>query len=161
MMPALSKVRECRKRTVCKELAARPWERVFAYAADFNGQLIPAFTNFTPNPHKRNNPATWHREDKDLAGGSYTTKLAFKLRVHTARYLMTSYGIEAQSWVCPSLRVQKANLPAGIKNYIYDNTEGGYWFWPSNGEYPDGFFTGYVNIMNLNNMKSSFPKDVK
>lgn len=161
MMPALAKVREMAKRTICKTNQHDLGNAVFSYTSDFDGKLIPAFTAFTGNPHKRGSEATWHLEDNEVGSGAYSTKLAFKLRIHIARYFMDGYGIEAQSWVCPSLKTQKANLPAGIKNYIYDNTEGGFWFWPSNQAYPDGFFIGYVNIMNLYNMRNAFPNDVK
>ena len=162
MMPALSKAREMAKRTICKTNQHDLGNAIFAYSADFKGNLIPPFTAFVRNPHRINSPATWHMEDSDLkANEKFPSKMSFLLRTYIGDYFMTGYGIEADSWVCPSLGKQKANLPWGMQNYIRDNTDGGFWLWPSNGTLPDGYFIGYVNIIKLHDMSATFPKEVK
>ncbi|HBG28832.1 MAG: hypothetical protein A2Y10_03620 [Planctomycetes bacterium GWF2_41_51] len=159
LLPALNKARELAKRTVCKAQLQDVGKGILVYANEFDNQLIQPFTSLFKNPTRYKDPARWHTEDSDTS--KFQTKLPFLLRVWTGDYMLKHYGIQASSWVCPSLNLQKANLPYGIRTYINQNAKGGFWFWPSNGSVPDGYFIGYANLMKLHDMTASTPGDVK
>ncbi len=159
LMPSLQKARDSAKKVVCKSQLHDIGTAVFLYAADFNGNLLQPFTQLMKVPGRYDDPARWHIEDQDT--DTFSTKMPFLLRIYTGDYLMNSYGIKASSWICPGLKKQTANLPNSIVRYIQKGQKGDFWYWPSNGVYPAGYFIGYANLMKLHNMTSGEPGDVE
>ena len=148
MMPALSMAKKQAKRVICSSNNHQVGVTHLAYANDY-GQWIPRFTTDSG------------KEVHVPIGQEIVAVIPYFMGEKVYQTLKTGYGIEAEFWVCPSLR-SKGAKHRGILNdlngeYIDFSQED----LPNHKKAPYPRIMGIANLVGLINMTDTEPKTVE
>jgi prepilin-type N-terminal cleavage/methylation domain-containing protein len=142
LMPALSKVKKQAKKTICASNFHQVGITHLSYANDY-GQWIPRFT------------AIDQKEVHIPVGQPIGGVVPYFMGDKVYQLLKTGYGIQAEFWVCPSLRSR--NSKRGFLGDVDFSQED----LPQNGDKPYPRNMGIVNLVGLVNMTNAQPSDVE
>ncbi len=141
MMPALAKVRNQAKKSVCASNFHQVGIVHLAYATDY-GQWVPRFT------------AVNQEETHIPVGQPISVVIPYFMGDKVYQLLKTGYGTEAEFWICPALRARntKRGFLGGVDYSQKDLSQ--------NGDKPHPRNMGILNLVGLVNMTAADPKNV-
>lgn len=142
MMPALTMARKQAKKVICSSNFHQVGVTHLAYANDY-GQWIPRCTT------------QGGKEVHIPIGNEISGVVPYFLGDNVYQVLKTGYGIEAEFWVCPSLRSK------GAKRGFLGDVDFSQEDLPRNGDAPYPRYMGLVNLVGLVNMTIPEPKTVE